>query len=99
MLTAVVVSWLVALLEYCLQVPANRLGSDRYGGPFTTPQLKTMQEAITLVAFILFSMLALNERPRWTDYAGFALIFLGVAVSMLGPSFFGGQPSGAGGGG
>jgi uncharacterized protein (DUF486 family) len=90
MLTAIVVSWGIALAEYCLQVPANRLGSERYGGPFTTPQLKVMQEAITLVAFAAFSIVILNERPRWTDIVGFALIFLGVAVSMLGPSFFAG---------
>ena len=87
MLTAIAVSWGIALAEYCLQVPANRLGSDRYGGPFTTPQLKVMQEAVTLAIFAAFSILILNERLRWTDIAGFALIFLGVAVSMLGPGF------------
>jgi uncharacterized protein (DUF486 family) len=88
MLTAILISWVIALPEYCLQVPANRLGSNRYEGPFTTPQLKIMQEAITLIAFVGFSILVLDERPKWTDYAGFALIFLGVAVSMLGPAFF-----------
>jgi uncharacterized protein (DUF486 family) len=88
MLTAILVSWAIALVEYCLQVPANRLGSDRFGGPYTTPQLKVLQEAITLIAFVGFSILVLNERPKWTDYVGFGLIFLGVAIALLGPGFF-----------
>ena len=88
MVAAILISWAIALPEYCLQVPANRVGSERFGGAFTTPQLKIMQEAITLIAFVGFSILILNERPKWTDFVGFALIFLGVAVSMLGPEFF-----------
>ncbi len=88
---AILISWGVALVEYCLQVPANRLGSDRFGGPFTTAQLKIMQEAITLVVFVAFSLVVLQERPKWTDIVGFVLIFLGVAVSMLGPGFFQGS--------
>jgi uncharacterized protein (DUF486 family) len=88
MLTAILISWLIALPEYCLQVPANRLGHVRFGGPYSAPQLKIIQEAVTIVVFIAFSIAVLNERPRWTDMVGFALIFLGVAVSMVGPGFF-----------
>jgi uncharacterized protein len=90
MLTAIGISWLIALPEYCLQVPANRLGHSRFGGPYSAPQLKIIQEAVTIVVFIAFSIAVLNERPRWTDMVGFGLIFLGVAVSMLGPGFFAG---------
>jgi uncharacterized protein (DUF486 family) len=93
MYLAIAISWLVALPEYCLQVPANRLGHKDFGGPFSAPQLKIIQEAVTILIFIAFSVTVLHERPKWTDIVGFALIFLGVAVAMLGPSFFAGQPS------
>lgn len=81
---AVLISWLIALPEYALQVPANRLGHFQHGGPFTAPQLKVLQEAITLVVFAGFSTLVLKERLRVTDAVAFALIFAGVAVAMLG---------------
>lgn len=81
---AIAISWLIALPEYCLQVPANRLGHIDHGGVFTAPQLKVIQEAITLVTFTAFSILVLKERPRAQDYAAFGLIFAGVAVSMIG---------------
>lgn len=80
----VVIAWLIALPEYVLQVPANRLGSARFGGPWTTPQLKVIQEAITLLVFVAFSVLVLRDRFRATDIAAFILIFAGVAVSMMG---------------
>jgi uncharacterized protein (DUF486 family) len=83
-LTAILVSWLIALPEYILQVPANRAGHISQGGPFTAPQLKVLQEAITLVVFAIFSLLVLKERLRWTDLTAFALVFAGVAVAMLG---------------
>jgi uncharacterized protein (DUF486 family) len=86
---AILISWGVALPEYCLQVPANRVGSLRFGGPFSTPQLKIVQEAVSITIFVVYSMVALNERPKWTDVVGFVLIFLGVAVSMVGPGLFG----------
>lgn len=50
-------SWGIALIEYCLQVPANRIGFDGNGGPFSLIQLKVMQEVITLVVFTCFSLL------------------------------------------
>ena len=90
MLTAILISWLIALPEYCLQVPANRLGHARFGGPYTAPQLKIIQEGVSIVIFIAFSIAILQERPRWTDAAGFGLIFLGMAVSLVGPGFFAG---------
>lgn len=70
----IVVSWAIAFFEYCLQVPANRIGSDT----FTTAQLKTMQEAITLVVFCAFSVLYLKEELRWNYFVGFGLMVLAV---------------------
>lgn len=81
---AVVVSWLIALPEYALQVPANRLGHAGHGGPFTAPQLKVLQEAITLAVFTVFTIAVLKERPRVHDVIAFALILAAVVVSMLG---------------
>jgi uncharacterized protein (DUF486 family) len=52
LLLAIGISWLIALPEYLLQVPANRLGHVSYGGPFTLPQLKIIQEAITLTVSV-----------------------------------------------
>jgi uncharacterized protein len=71
---AILVSWLIALPEYCFQVPANRLGSET----MTTPQLKILQEVITLIVFSGFSVLYLGEKPRWNDLAGFACILAAV---------------------
>ncbi|MGH7131272.1 MAG: DMT family protein [Phycisphaerales bacterium] len=84
MLVAIGLSWGIALFEYCLQVPANRIGHIDHGGPFTAPQLKILQEGITLTVFGVFSIYVLQERLRWTDIAAFALIFAGVMVGMLG---------------
>jgi uncharacterized protein len=70
----VVVSWLIAFLEYCFQVPANRLGSSH----FTTAQLKVIQEVITLIVFSVFSVLYLHEQLRWNYLVGFAFIIAAV---------------------
>lgn len=82
--TAIVLSWLIALPEYLLQVPANRLGHFAFGGPFTAPQLKVLQEAITLSVFFGFSMLVLKERPRVNEAVAMVLIFVAVIVAMWG---------------
>lgn len=81
---AIGISWLIALPEYILQVPANRLGSTVTGGPFTLPQLKILQEAITLTVFTVFAVYVAKDRPRTTDYVAFGLVLAAVAVSMLG---------------
>ena len=64
------------LLEYCFQVPANRIGSYE----FTAAQLKTIQEVITLTVFAVFSVLYLKQPLRWNYLAGFVLIVAAVAV-------------------
>ena len=81
---AIGVSWLIALPEYILQVPANRIGHASQGGPFSAPQLKVLQEAITLTVFVVFAIVVLKERPRVNDYVAFGLIFAGVIVAMAG---------------
>ncbi|MBX3322351.1 MAG: DMT family protein [Phycisphaeraceae bacterium] len=81
---AIAVSWMIALPEYMLQVPANRIGHVSQGGPFSAAQLKVLQEAITLTVFIGFAILILKEKPRVNEYIAFALIFAGVAVAMIG---------------
>lgn len=84
LVAAVAVSWLIALPEYMLQVPANRYGHTSQGGPFTAPQLKILQEAITMTVFVIFSIWYLGEKPRANDYIALVLIFAGVAVAMIG---------------
>ncbi|HKX32162.1 MAG TPA: DMT family protein [Blastocatellia bacterium] len=66
----ILISWLIALPEYCFQVPANRSGSYQ----FSTAQLKIIQEVITLVVFCFFSVLYLKEGLKWNYFVGFALI-------------------------
>ena len=72
----VALSWGIAFFEYCFQVPANRIGhNDGYSGS----QLKIMQEAITLVVFVAFSMMFLpEEKLRWNHGVGFALLLSAV---------------------
>jgi len=70
----IIVSWLIALLEYCFQVPANRIGHEY----FSAAQLKTIQEVITLIVFSVFSILYLKEEFRWNYLVGFAFIILAV---------------------
>ena len=77
---AILVSWGIAFFEYCFQVPANRIGSERFGGPFNTAQLKTIQEVITLVVFCVFSVLYLKEEIKWNYIVGFALMVVAVFV-------------------
>lgn len=81
---AIAISWFIALFEYILMVPANRLGHVSHGGPFTLPQLKIIQEAITLTVFGVFSIVVMKERLAWSDVAAFTLVMAGVAVGMLG---------------
>ena len=70
----ILVSWLIAFLEYCFQVPANRFGHEVYN----VVQLKTIQEVITLVIFSLFSILYMKEHFRWNYLVGFIFIVLAV---------------------
>ena len=75
---AVLASWGIAFFEYCLQVPANRLGY----GQFSAYQLKIMQEVLTLLVFMGFAMLWLGESPRWNHLVSFALILAAVGFAF-----------------
>lgn len=78
----ILLSWGIAFFEYCLQVPANRLGSRLYGGPFSLLELKVIQEVITLIIFLLFSLLVFkNETFRWNHALG--LVFIVLAVYFI----------------
>ncbi|MDX2001177.1 MAG: DMT family protein [Chitinophagales bacterium] len=74
----VLVSWLIALLEYCFQVPANRIGY----GQFSAAQLKTIQEVITLLVFAGFSLFYLKETFRW-NYAISFVLLIGAVYFMF----------------
>jgi uncharacterized protein (DUF486 family) len=74
-LAFIALSWGIAFFEYCLQVPANRIGFEGNGGPFSLMQLKILQEVITLVVFILFSVVAFHMQIKWNHIvAGLCLI-------------------------
>ena len=70
LLLVILASWLIAFVEYCFQVPANRLGHGR----FTAAELKTIQEVITLIVFSAFSVLYLREPLRWNYVVGFGCL-------------------------
>ncbi len=76
--TVVLISWGIAFFEYCLQVPANRLGSDY----FTVTQLKVAQEVITLAVFTVFSALYFHEHFRWNHFAAFCLLVGAVFLTF-----------------
>lgn len=79
LLLAIAVSWGIALFEYCLMVPANRLGSMVY----SAPQLKGMQEVITLLVFAGFSSWHLEQPLKWNHWAGFGLIVVAAWLIFL----------------
>ena len=75
---AILVSWLIALGEYCFQVPANRIGY----GQFTVYQLKIIQEGITLVVFTAFAYLYMGEPLRWNNAASLACLMGAVGFAF-----------------
>ena len=77
----IMASWAIAFIEYCFAVPANRWGHAAY----STAELKTMQEVITLVVFAAFSVLYLGERLNLNHALGFALIAFGAFFVFKGP--------------
>jgi len=78
---AIVASWLIAFIEYCMAVPANRWGSAVY----SAAQLKTLQEVVTLLVFAGFSILYLKEPMTWNYAVGFVLIAAGAFFVFRGP--------------
>lgn len=70
----ILLSWGIALFEYCFQVPANRMGY----GKFTLVELKTIQEVLTLLVFAGYSVLVMKENLQWNHLAGFACLVFAV---------------------
>src|SRR3979409_556322 len=79
LLIVIFVSWGIAFFEYVLQVPANRWGNSVY----TAPQLKIIQEVITLTVFAVFAMVVLHVKIRWNHLAAFVCILAAVAFTFL----------------
>lgn len=79
LLAVILISWGIALFEYCCQVPANRIGYVDNGGPFSLLQLKVIQEVVSLTVFTVFALLCFkNEALRWNHIVAFALLVLAV---------------------
>lgn len=77
-------SWGIALLEYCFQVPANRIGFEANGGPYSLIQLKVMQEVITLVVFVIFSLIAFEGFClRWNHILAFLMLIGSVYLVFM----------------
>jgi len=79
LVSVIFISWGIALFEYSLQVPANRIGFRGNGGPFSLWQLKVIQEVITLVVFSAFTVFVFkNEQFKWNHLLGFTFLVLAV---------------------
>ena len=75
----ILISWAIALFEYCFQVPANRIGFQGNGGPFSLMQLKVMQEVITLTIFTIFTVVFFKtETLKINHFIGFLCLILAV---------------------
>lgn len=82
LISLILISWGIALFEYALQVPANKLGYNGNGGPFTLLQLKVIQEVITLIVFVIFSLVFFKtETFRLNHLIG--MVFLILAVYFI----------------
>ncbi|MBK9108799.1 MAG: DMT family protein [Saprospiraceae bacterium] len=75
----ILISWAIAFFEYCFQVPANKIGYQGNGGPFSLVELKVIQEVITLLVFSGFTLLVFkNETIRTNHIIGFCFLVLAV---------------------
>ena len=80
----IVFSWSIAFLEYFCEVPANRIGYDRYGGPFSLVQLKVIQECVSLVVFaIIANILFQGQNLHWNHILAFLLIICAVYLVFM----------------
>ncbi len=78
----ILISWGIAFFEYCVQVPANKIGYKGQGGPFSLLELKVIQEVIALTVFLIFSFFFFkNETFKWNHAVG--LIFLVLSVYFI----------------
>lgn len=79
LISIILLSWGIALFEYLFQVPANRIGYKEQGGPFSLIELKVIQEVITLIVFVVFTLLVFKTESFRTNHL-FAFLFLILAV-------------------
>jgi len=80
----ILISWGIAFFEYCMQVPANRLGFSEYGGPFSMWQLKVIQEAISLTVFTVLAIFVLSAGTiKWNHAVSFLLIVAAVYFAFM----------------
>ena len=84
LILVILFSWGIAFFEYCLQVPANRIGSNTNGGPFSLMQLKVIQEVISLTVFtVIVTVFFKGESLQWNHLAAFACLILAVFFVFL----------------
>lgn len=84
LILVILLSWGVALIEYCFMIPANRMGSNINGGPFNLMQLKVIQEVISLTVFTLIVALVFKNQPiQWNHIAAFGCLVLAVFFVFL----------------
>ncbi len=80
----ILLSWGIALVEYCFMIPANRIGFQGNGGSFSLMQLKVIQEAITLVIFTVFTVVFFKgEALHWNHFAAFACLIAAVYLVFM----------------
>jgi uncharacterized protein (DUF486 family) len=80
----ILASWGMALFEYCVMIPANRIGSQITGGPFSLMQLKIIQEAVSLVVFTVIVATVFKGEPiHWNHFAAFGCLLLAVFFAFL----------------
>ncbi len=82
LLAIILISWFIALFEYMFQVPANRIGYQGYGGPFTLVELKVLQEVITLIVFSIFTLVVFKTEEIKTNHI-IGFVFLVLAVYFI----------------
>jgi uncharacterized protein (DUF486 family) len=84
LLAIIAISWGMAFFEYCFMIPANRIGSQITGGPFSLMQLKVIQECVSLLIFtVIVSTVFKGEPIRWNHLVAFGLIVLAVFFAFL----------------
>lgn len=84
LICVILLSWGIALIEYCFMIPANRIGFVERGGPFTLMQLKVMQEVITLVIFVLMSAVMFSDfKVQWNHILAMLLVIAAVYLVFM----------------
>lgn len=84
LILVILFSWGLAFFEYCAQVPANRIGFQENGGPFTLVQLKVIQEAVSLIVFsVIVTLFFKGQSLHWNHLAAFGCIIMAVFFAFL----------------